>query len=260
MATFLYNGPCDRCGSRDNLAHYDDGSSWCWGCHHYTRANNSSFIWTPNKEATDNDIQLDDDLVFDYPGHVVAWLAKYRVSVPEAIGYGWKYSPHRDQLVFIFKDEEGKVACVQARNFRAGSKQKYYNQGSPSSTLPIFLAGVAEVPKHPFLVAVEDAVSAARIASSYRPDANAPGRALNGPWCDAMPCLGSYLPLKKLARLRASYDFLYVWLDSDKLKEARDIAQRAKWLGFNTRVVYTELDPKCYSNQEIQKIMLDKNL
>jgi len=257
MATFLYNGPCDKCGSRDNLAHYDDGSTWCWGCHKHTRANNSTFIWHV-KEESDNDIQLANDLCFDYPGYVVSWLARYRVSVADAIGYGWKYSPYRDQLVFIFKDEEGKVACVQARNFdkQKASGRKYYNQGSPAEVLPVFKARESNLPARQLCI-VEDAVSAARVA---RATGASPG-GLQAPWCNAMPCLGSYLPLKKLAALRAlNYDSLFCWLDSDKLKEARDIAQRAKWLGFNTRVIYTELDPKTYSDEEIVKIMLDKNL
>lgn len=83
---------------------------------------------------------------------------------------------------------------------------------------------------------VEDAVSAAKIARQN----------------DAMPCLGSYLPAKKLTRLRPFYESLIVWLDEDKLKEAREMAQMAKWLGFSTKVVYTELDPKEYSNEAIK--------
>jgi hypothetical protein len=159
--------------------------------------------------------------------------------VGEAIKHGWKYSPYWDQLVFIFNDEEGNPACVQARNFRKGAKTKYYNQGSPSEVLPIFRP-VSGSLSGDSLVVVEDAVSAARIASS----------------CPSMPCLGSYLPSHKLMALkRLKFTKLITWLDSDKLKESREIAQRAKWLGFDTKVVYTEDDPKCYSNEEILRII-----
>ena len=87
---------------------------------------------------------------------------------------------------------------------------------------------------------VEDAVSAARIARQS----------------DAMPCLGSYLPPNKMRALRLlGYDNLTMWLDEDKLKESRSIADKAKWLGFKTRVVYTPLDPKEYTDEQIKEIL-----
>jgi hypothetical protein len=241
LAKFLFNGPCSDCGSRDNRAHYSDGSTWCWGCHSYSSATDSKFIHAneTHSQLKEEYVSLQPDLCFDYPGHVVSWLARYGISVGEAIKHGWKYSPYWDQLVFIFNDEEGNPACVQARNFRKGAKTKYYNQGSPSEVLPIFRP-VSGSLSGDSLVVVEDAVSAARIASS----------------CPSMPCLGSYLPSHKLMALkRLKFTKLITWLDSDKLKESREIAQRAKWLGFDTKVVYTEDDPKCYSNEEILRII-----
>jgi hypothetical protein len=241
MATFLYNGPCGKCGSRDNKAHYSDGSTWCWGCHDLSRASDSKYIHVNenHSQLKEEYVSLQPDLCFDYPGHVVSWLARYGISVGEAIKHGWKYSPYWDQLVFLFNDEEGNPACVQARNFRKGAKTKYYNQGSPSDVLPIFGLMDENVDRS-MLVVSEDAVSAARIGSS----------------CPSMPCLGSYLPSHKLMALkRLKFTKLITWLDSDKLKESREIAQRAKWLGFDTRVVYTELDPKCHTDEEIMRII-----
>lgn len=171
----------------------------------------------------------------------MSWLSKYGISVGEAIKHGWKYSPYWDQLTFIFKDEGGTVRCTQARNFRKGSSRKYYNQGNPKDVLPIFSAICPSSSKT--LVVVEDAVSAARIAATS----------------DAMPCLGSYLPAKKIVALKGlKYAELVVWLDHDKLKEARHIAQMAKWLGMATKVVHTELDPKEYSDTEIQEYLGEK--
>lgn len=37
MANFVQHEPCPRCGSKDNLARYDDGSAWCFGCSYYER-------------------------------------------------------------------------------------------------------------------------------------------------------------------------------------------------------------------------------
>ena len=29
---FIQHEPCTKCGSRDNLARYDDGHAYCFGC------------------------------------------------------------------------------------------------------------------------------------------------------------------------------------------------------------------------------------
>lgn len=236
IANFLHHGPCNKCGSRDNKAHYDDGSTFCFGCH-----DSSKRTHIPKAKEKEDDgegvLTLPDDLCFDFPQHVIEWLKKYDITIEEAIKHGWKYSPYWDQLTFIFVDGEGAVTCSQARNFRQPIKRKYYNQGSPKDVLPIFYSpqSVRKV-----LVVVEDAVSAARIARLS----------------DAMPCLGSYLPARKLVALKClGYEHLVVWLDSDKLNEAREIAQMGKWIGFNTKVVYTELDPKEYSDKEISEYL-----
>jgi hypothetical protein len=177
---------------------------------------------------------LDEDLGFDYPRHVVEWLGKYGISPEEGIKNGWKYGAKRDQLVFVFKDEGGKVVVAQARNFWEGAKTKYYNQGSPESLLPIFQSGSVRAQK---LVVVEDAVSAAKIARQ----------------CDAMPCLGSHLSNSKLARIRAlGYQQLVFWLDGNKWKESTLMSDRAKLLGFKTKVVFTEKDPKEHSDEQIK--------
>ena len=38
-SNFLYHTSCDSCGSRDNVAVYDDGHTYCFGCQHVTREN-----------------------------------------------------------------------------------------------------------------------------------------------------------------------------------------------------------------------------
>lgn len=36
-SVFVRHEPCPRCGSRDNLARYSDGSGWCFGCNTYDK-------------------------------------------------------------------------------------------------------------------------------------------------------------------------------------------------------------------------------
>ncbi len=70
-----------------------------------------------------------------------------------------------------------------------------------------------------------------------------------------MPLLGSYLATRRLNALAGLYNRLVVWLDSDKLKESRNIAERAGLIGIDVRVIYTELDPKCYTLDELREIL-----
>lgn len=240
MGTLVRHEPCPKCRAfgadkkGNNLARYSDGSAWCYAGHGMLEK--ADKIPVINAEWQEKpDVQLDLDLCNDFPRHVVQWLERYGISVQEAIAHGWKYSPYRDQLVFIFKDEYGNVSCTQARNFSPTAKRKYFNQGDASATLPIFRSSVSGNGARKIAV-VEDAVSAAKI----------------GRQVDSIPCLGSHLSKAKLNALRLlGYEHLIMWLDADKLKEAMKIADQAKWLGFTTKVIHTPLDPKEYDDCEI---------
>lgn len=90
------------------------------------------------------------------------------------------------------------------------------------------------------LVIVEDPVSAIRLSEAYS---------------DSMPLLGSHLATSRLNALAGLYRAVVVWLDSDKYKEACDIAYRFRLVGVDAQVKWTELDPKCYTDTEIKEIM-----
>lgn len=49
------------------------------------------------------------------------------------------------------------------------------------------------------------------------------------------------------------WDKLVCWLDSDKYREARNIADQAKLVGFDARAEFTELDPKDLSDEIIKE-------
>lgn len=90
------------------------------------------------------------------------------------------------------------------------------------------------------LVVVEDPVSAIRVAEAVS---------------DAMPLLGSHLATKRLNAVAGLYSSVVFWLDSNKLKESRAMAERAKLIGMTARTIYTELDPKCYTNEQIKEYL-----
>jgi hypothetical protein len=70
-----------------------------------------------------------------------------------------------------------------------------------------------------------------------------------------MPLLGSHLAPARLNTIAGLYDDLVFWLDSDKYKEARSMCDRARYMGLSARTIYTELDPKCYTNDQLMEIL-----
>lgn len=73
---------------------------------------------------------------------------------------------------------------------------------------------------------------------------------------DAMPALSSDLSRDKLKRLARLYGRFLVWLDGDMYPKAQRMARRLEYLGCEAKAVYTPLDPKCYDDETIRKILL----
>lgn len=71
------------------------------------------------------------------------------------------------------------------------------------------------------------------------------------------PLLGTSIPREKLAWLKTTLNpsRLVVWLDQDKWREGRGIADAAKLLGLSATTLLTPLDPKCYSVDEIKEFL-----
>jgi len=73
---------------------------------------------------------------------------------------------------------------------------------------------------------------------------------------DAIPALGTQFQRHKVARLAAlGYQKVYVWLDKDKWREGRDIADHCKWLGLSATALLTPLDPKEYTDEQIMEYL-----
>lgn len=48
---FLHHEPCPQCGSKDNLARYDDGHAWCFGCNYREHNGETQVVETKQKDA-----------------------------------------------------------------------------------------------------------------------------------------------------------------------------------------------------------------
>lgn len=261
MAQFLRHEPCKQCGSRDNLARYTDGSAWCFGCHYHENGSINPEIAKKLYGNNHKDDSKEESLSLEgtsstITGAGAVWLGQYDLTAAETIRAGWRWNSDKQQLAFPFYDKTGTLCCIQARNFdpQRASKAKYYNIGNKSESWTIYRncdpRGATEVyhgSESPstgkdglrVLVLCEDAVSSLIVARTS----------------DAMPLLGTHIAKDKLMALRAFYDEVVVWLDADKYREARNIADQAKLVGFKARAIFTELDPKDLPDAYIKELL-----
>jgi hypothetical protein len=225
-----------QCGSSDARFVYKDGSSFCFSCRKSWRG-----AWNPYAYTEDTPKQtglpLPDDASHDFPEHVVAWVARYGITIEELIKHGCFYSASWDQLIYTWKDGEGRVVLWQGRNFRPTAKTKCFTQGEPDSVLPLY-GGMGAAQS---LVIVEDPVSAMKLAR----------------YGLSMPALGSDLSPNKLARVARlpGLERVVVWLDGNMYPKAQRMAQRFQMLGVEARAVYTEDDPKACSDAVLQEMI-----
>lgn len=236
---YVTHGPCPKCGSRDNLATYEDGHEWCFGCKYYvpppnTLANRvSQFL---KKTETSKEISpLPSDCVAYIPHDPLTWIKKYGITDEEIKRNNFLWSEHRQQLIFPITGESGEIIAYQARNFdkESAAKRKYFSQGNLDSILHL-LPSELDYPET--VVLTEDLISAIKV----------------GRHCTAMPLFGAYASDSRLNRLRRYYSKLVVWLDYDKLVDARKTVSRASKIGFNSSAIHTELDPKELSDRQIR--------
>lgn len=231
MARFVKHTPCPSCGSRDNRAEYDDGSSYCFGCGSSSRRTR---LPQTNQESDEGEyVTLPKDATTDFPPHCYQWLTKDGLDLPTILKAGIKYSPSKDQALFPYYDRQGQLALVQARNFRKGAP-KYFNIGNKEDVYPIYGNLDSKT-----LVLCEDTLSAIKIGMVSK----------------GMSLLGTSISATKLAVLGRKHQKIVVWLDRDKWREAREIADKARWLGLSTTSVFTEQDPKTYSLDKIKELL-----
>lgn len=243
---FVKHGPCTRCGSRDNFARYSDGSGFCFGCRYSERSTGlpPGFLTKGVPEASEAEeaITLPEGCTSILGPDQLAYLARYGVSSTEGHRQGLVWNQRTEQLIYPYyaTTEDGRkyLACYQARNFNKSrqEKAKYFNKGSTRNVIPVIKCLTATVRR---LVITEDALSAIRIARQ----------------CDAMPALGTNVPVSKIMVLTRSYERITIWLDSDKWREAREIADNVKWLGLSADTIYSELDPKAYTDEQITEYL-----
>lgn len=243
QSVFIRHGPCDSCGSKDNVAWYSNGTGFCFGCGkfypHAMGARNGDLpvALQPRKLSTEGIRPPPYDLDSNYGTSVIEWIRKYDLKPEDLIRNNIKWSKRYEQLVYLFYGRDEEVILWQARNFRDGTdhKSRFFTGGTPEEVIATYPPKQTEGPVGVF---VEDCISALKVGKSG---------------VVGMPCFSSAVSPRKLARISKRFDHLVFWLDGDKYKESVKQAKRAELLGVKTSVIYTQLDPKDYSEQAIER-------
>lgn len=274
-AHFVKHAPCPQCNSKDNLALYSDGGGYCFGCGYLQRKTISGYVQENNNDSGQRPSVswLVGEEIPRFSERVVRWINQYpESSVEELIRRRvTTVQGNPDSLLFQWFSEQGFPVLQQVRYFPPHPKRKYITYGKPVEVLPIYYAGQqnnnfsrrprenlptnagmetssrgnALQPKASWnqstrkLVIVEDALSAIKMAHSV----------------DSMPCLGSDIPLSKITALSRFYEEIMVWLDGNMFHKAVKMAERFSLLGLTARAVYTELDPKCYTHEQMREFV-----
>ncbi|MBK8117417.1 MAG: hypothetical protein IPK44_24325 [Candidatus Accumulibacter sp.] len=241
MTYFTHHSQCPKCAeigkdnNGDNLAHYSDGSSYCFSCHFST---NKKYL--PKKENKEKPpISFPTDGLFELTvKEVKDYCNKYNLTEDFRRKNLIVWSPYWERLCFPIFDDTGLIAW-QGRSFNP-EKSKWFSQGDLKSILHILGTKQTNC-----LVLVEDIVSSIILSqlNLYK----------------TSPLFGSHLAIQRLQRYRlfGFYKFI-LWLDKDKEKDSLKYSYKARQLGFDCVSLVTEKDPKDYDEKTIKNLLTER--
>lgn len=242
VSRFLHHEPCSRCGSKDNVARYEGGSGFCFGCGAYYPPTGGvpTSVRTMASTSTSSENVVrpppDDTDLGGYPEKVVDWIRQYGLSVTDLIFRDVGWSKKREQLIYQFYGESTDLVLWQARNFREGTshKDRFFTGGSPADVTATYYSRKSTNTA----CIVEDCISGICVANSGV--------------SDGIPCFSAAMSSKKLARLAKLYKKIFIWLDQDKFTKGQELARQLGMLGVQTKVLYSKDDPKAYPAEYIE--------
>lgn len=230
MSHFIKHERCPKCNkigndrSGNNLAVYSDGHKHCFACGYYVRGD----IVEAYKQR--QEVKKDAISYFVHSNHFdskgLIYLKKYGLTDKEIYdNYFWD---NKGYLVFNGGEYQN------ARNF-TGIGVKYISRGIIRGNEKIFLHNT----QNSDIVVVEDAISAIKVSRV----------------CNSVCLHNSIIPLELILRLSKRFKKLFVWLDKDKMKESFKEAKKAGLLFDDVKIIWTEKDPKEYSDTEIKNYL-----
>ena len=243
MARWIKHTGCLSCGSRDNLGVYDDGSTFCFGCHAWSKPSDADKLrefaahrfvhaYEPVNSKGEVSVELPLDYTLDIPAGCHNWLTQY-LSASEIKDAKIGYSPNYKRIIFPVYDRAMKLLLWTGRGGE-GVTPKYLTMGLRNFALDVLSANQLS----DRVVVVEDRVSALVVSRV----------------CSSVALFGSQMPLEWATTLSKAFSGLVMWLDPDKHKEALQQAVRlSPYFQRGVKVIFSKDDPKCYNPVEVSR-------
>lgn len=180
-------------------------------------------------------VRLPSDFSKAIPSAGLAWLLKYGVTPEEIQMFGIGYSKREGRVILpVYSNNE--LVYWQGRyigDHKRDEVAKYRNQKAMGRNDLYFRNITAHTTD---IVLVEDIISAIKV-----------GRVTS---CIAL--LYATIPLDLIKQLASTYDTVWIWLDPDKAAYTARMLMRCRSLGYPVRRIYTDKDPKYYTEEEIE--------
>lgn len=232
---FLKHTNCPKCGSRDNLGIYDD-HEYCFGCGYINQFGVHTRRVQP-QQPTKPPIALPDDCEPRIPFVALDWIKQYELTTTELLSNRVLWSERRELLVFPYFEEDRIIGWQGRYLGKRTNHPKWFTSGDIKSFVKTI--NLTQAVKSG-IIYVEDIVSAIKV-----------GRQVG-----TCPVFGSFIPkTHSIALHKQGVKQFYIWLDNDKYREAHRFSKEINNLGLSCKVIHTELDPKCYSDTEIERIL-----
>jgi len=232
MTNFIQHIPCSNCGSKDNLAEYED-HYYCFGCSYWKGKNDLQSIRSrlsanaAGSSRQSNEVNL--ITTPNIPSKAMQWLLQYEITKHDCETYHITWCASKELLMLV-----NTPTYYQGRNF--GEGVKYLSYGDK----PLIFYGNSDT-----LVCVEDVLSAIKV---YKADNS----------LTTTPLLGSSMPLKLTETILERFKKVRVWLDRDKATEAVKMARNLKQKGIDADVIISANDPKEYDSNDINTIIKER--
>lgn len=227
---------------------------WVWHCHRCKEggvrdlsgkspAEKAAFIRSLDVKPvkTVADMQLPHDYTRDIPPEGLLYL--YRRGLKDSEIKRWKigYSPRYDRIIFPVYDGH-KLVFYEGRTLGKIDKDnpKYMKVYQSNARDTYFVARTIFSSE---VVVVEDIVSAIRVSRVV----------------DAYALLSTHVLDSLILQLCQKYDRIYLWLDPDKRSKCVGLMRRYQALSIPVHLIFSDKDPKFYSDEEIGGYVYGKN-
>lgn len=241
-STLVRQEQCPICASegrdrsKNNLAVYSDGHTYCFGGHGLLDGGSKIAQFTsPAIVEVKHEVLLPEDCDVDYPTRCLDWVGHYELTENDLLGNNVFWSELTQRLIFPVFGQETELIAWQGRWFGEGEHVKWFGRGNLRDTFNILGTGDT-------CVLVEDIVSAIKLSKTV----------------SAMPLYGCHIGVERFSRLSKllpKQSKVLIWLDPDKRKEAVKESRRGQLVGLNCSPIFSDKDPKEHSYEEINEIL-----